>query len=56
MSNNVGITVSQLGKMTEEFMLEANEGLKPNKAAAKRARKLSLEIGKQLKLYRQQSV
>lgn len=56
MSNNVGSTVGELGMLVTEFMLEANEGLKPNKAAAKRARKLSLEIGKQLKLYRQQSV
>lgn len=56
MGNNVGSTVGELGKMVEEFMLEANDGLRPNKAAAKRARKLSLEISKWLKLYRQQSV
>jgi hypothetical protein len=49
-------TVDELGVLVDGFKQEAQESLKPNKAAAKRARKLSLEIDKKLKIYRKQSV
>ena len=48
--------VVTLSAKLNQFIEEARQGLRPNKAAAKRARKLSLEIEKQLKEYRKASV
>ena len=56
MSDALNKIVDELSPKMHIFVQEARESLKPNKAAAKRARKLSLEIEKQLKEYRKQSV
>ena len=56
MGNALEGTVGRVNTLMGEFRQEADDSLRPNKAAAKRARKLSLEIEKQLKEYRKQSV
>jgi len=47
--------VAKLSKETSLFMQEAQDGLKPNAAAARRARKVSLDLEKSLKEYRKKS-
>ena len=48
--------IEQIQKNMEDFKTESQKQINGNKAAGKRARKISLELGKQLKEFRTVSV
>lgn len=56
MGNSVEVLFAKMQKSFEEFSKEVGLGLKGNKSAAKRARKISLELAKDFKEYRQLSL
>lgn len=49
-------TVEKINKLAEQFADESAKGEAGNKAAARRARKVTLEMEKLLKQYRKESV
>lgn len=48
--------LSKIIALSEEFRVNAEKNVAGNKAAGVRARKISLELGEQLKEYRKESV
>lgn len=56
MGKTVEVLVEKMRKSFEGFNKEAELGLKGNKSAAKRARKISVELAKDFKEYRQLSL
>lgn len=56
MGKTVEVLVEKMRKGFEEFSKEVELGMKGNKSAAKRARKLSVELAKDFKEYRQLSL
>ena len=56
MAETVQALCERIQKGYDGFLKEAGLGLKGNKSAAKRARKISLELAKDFKEYRQLSL
>jgi hypothetical protein len=56
MGKTVEVLFAKMQKSFEEFSKEVELGMKGNKSAAKRARKISLELAKDFKEYRQLSL